>query len=448
MKSIAFPGVLFGCIAFCLSRAMAGDIQPLPEKSVYESFGRIEFDSLLKLYDFDTYVQSGATEYDKQRLLMEWVFNKIRMYGSQQYEKPNTLEILRLNDSDPSAMFYCMGFAMVYIQCSQALGWNAREVSSKRSTGGEHSSVEIWSNVWRKWVLMDPLYCISVEKENIPLTTYEVRMEYYRNKGDDLVFMAGNNLKQFNKTDWPITFDKLPAMLQNKGSIYREDNASVNGENYSFHFFHTALSGNNAYWETKEYNWSSYYLITDQINQNSPWTSAFTKIYDPKRVYWSLNKTIVTVDSSTHPNRKISLAHQDSFSFTPNFGAFYKRVDGGTWSETPASLTWSIHGGNNTLEVKSVNKFNVDGMVTVLSYPNTTEIGVPACRHSKPHSLHTTDFFRSVSLTPFLSRSADNNITIHDVSGRRITPAETNKQGLYLIRNNALHSAYTVIIIR
>jgi hypothetical protein len=53
-------------------------------------------------------------------------------------------------------------------------------------------------------------------------------------------------------------------------------------------------------------------------------------------------------------------------TMTPNFKTFMARVDGGEWKAVADSFDWKPRAGINRLEVKSVNRFGVDGPISTI----------------------------------------------------------------------------------
>lgn len=53
-------------------------------------------------------------------------------------------------------------------------------------------------------------------------------------------------------------------------------------------------------------------------------------------------------------------------TMTPNFRTFMARFDGGEWKPVGDTFKWTPHRGKTRLEVKAVNRFNVDGHVSII----------------------------------------------------------------------------------
>jgi hypothetical protein len=80
---------------------------------------------------------------------------------------------------------------------------------------------------------------------------------------------------------------------------------------------------------------------------------------DPaKDPYFPINQATMTLTPSG-PAIQVSIQ-----TLTPNFKTFEARMDSGKWKPCEATLAWTPHTGENRLEVKSVNQFDVDGPVS------------------------------------------------------------------------------------
>ena len=74
------------------------------------------------------------------------------------------------------------------------MGWVDRAMALRRPDdigqgSTEHTSTEIWSNQYRKWVMFDPTFAMYIEKDGVPLSAYEFRQEWFYHDGQDLTFV-------------------------------------------------------------------------------------------------------------------------------------------------------------------------------------------------------------------------------------------------------------------
>ena len=111
---------------------------------------------------------------------------------------------------DEGHSFFCTQYAQVMISSAASLGWVDRALALRRHQGvnqkggsTEHTTTEIWSNQFRKWIMLDPTSNMYFEKDGIPLNAWEIRQEWFYNEGKDLVIVVGKDRKRYRKGDLP-----------------------------------------------------------------------------------------------------------------------------------------------------------------------------------------------------------------------------------------------------
>ncbi len=165
--------------------------------------------ALLKLkdkYNLEEVTASGQDELSKMILLNEWTYQRFKKFGSPTYKTENALEILRKIKQGHT--FYCAHYTIVFVCAANALGWDARAVSLKRSETAarvsNHNVAEIFSQKYGKWVMFDPTLNHYVTKDGVPLNCYEIGAEWVRNNGKDMKFIVGTQPKVYKKKDLPV----------------------------------------------------------------------------------------------------------------------------------------------------------------------------------------------------------------------------------------------------
>jgi transglutaminase-like putative cysteine protease len=126
----------------------------------FDSADNPELEELRQRCQLDAVAAAGRDEFDRQVYLLDWVHHRFRKFGRPSVEAKGALEILQAIDQGQA--FFCSHYAHVFVSAAASLGWIDRELALRRhrdSPGGgssEHSTTEIWSNQYRKWVMMDP----------------------------------------------------------------------------------------------------------------------------------------------------------------------------------------------------------------------------------------------------------------------------------------------------
>lgn len=125
----------------------------------FDSYDNPKLSELRQRYHLDQVVAPGKTEFERQVLLVDWVNHRFKKFGKPSSIVRGALEILPAVDS--GGCFFCTQYGEVMISAAASLGWVDRPLALRRpdnrgSGSTEHTSTEIWSNQYRKWVVLDP----------------------------------------------------------------------------------------------------------------------------------------------------------------------------------------------------------------------------------------------------------------------------------------------------
>src|SRR5204863_6931946 len=159
-------------------------------------------------YTLDEVVAGGKDEFDRQLLLLDWTHRQFKKFGRPTANPKGALEILK--NVAEGHTFFCSQYGETFISAAASLGWIDRALALRRhrdypgAGSPEHTSTEIWSNQYRKWIMLDPTANMHVEKDGVPLNAYEIRTEWFSHEGKDLVFSIGKERKKHRKADLPI----------------------------------------------------------------------------------------------------------------------------------------------------------------------------------------------------------------------------------------------------
>ncbi len=180
----------------------------------FDCFDNPKLQELRARYKLDQVVASGKDEFDRQVLLMDWAHQQFTRFGRPTAPVKGALEILRgIQEGKP---FFCTQYAELLVSAAASLGWVDRVLALRRHQGvaqggsSEHSTTEIWSNQYRKWVMLDPTSNMYLEKDGVPLNAYEIRQEWFYHAGKDLLFVIGKDRKKYRKSDLPIFLKRFP----------------------------------------------------------------------------------------------------------------------------------------------------------------------------------------------------------------------------------------------
>jgi hypothetical protein len=323
---------------------------------------RFKFDScdnpklkeLRETYKLDEVVAPGKDEFDKQVLLNDWVHGRFKKFGRPTATPRGALEILKCVGEGHT--FFCTHYANTLLSAAASLGWVDRSLALRRHQGNakggssEHTTTEIWSNQHRKWVMLDPTANMHIVKDGIPLNAVEIRTEWFYREGRDLTFVIGRERKQYKKADLPIFLGRFAGF----GDLTVPDDEL---DKYGFIGFvpHTDLMDSGGEDQTRK-----MFIVKDQLCDGQKWherTNPADPAVDP---YFPIGQAALGL-SVEDGMIKVGLR-----TMTPNFKEYRVRFDEGEWKPTDDPVLWALRPGLNRMEAKAVNRFGVEGPVSLV----------------------------------------------------------------------------------
>jgi len=315
----------------------------------FEGFDNPKLKELREKYRLDEVVAPGATEFDRQVLLLDWANHRFRKFGRPSSPARGALDILQAIDAGHS--FFCSHYGDVFVSAAASLGWVDRPLALRRPDNvgqgsTEHTSTEIWSNQYRKWVLFDPTFSMYMEKDGVPLNAYEFRQEWFYQGARDVVFVLDKDRKRYRKSDMPV----LRGRYEGFGDL------ALDGGATNVYAFIGYVPNTNLMDEGADYG--HMFITQDRLCDGTSWHKR-TVPADPARdPYFPINQAALSL-AARGPALRVSLK-----TLTPNFKTYLVRIDRGGWSPVGDAFDWTPHDGPNRLEVKTVNRFDVDGPVS------------------------------------------------------------------------------------
>jgi hypothetical protein len=317
----------------------------------FDSFANPKLAELRKRHRLDEVIAPGKDEFERQVLLLDWTHRQFKKFGRPSTNCHGALSIL--NAIGEGHTFFCAQYAEVLVSAAASLGWVDRPLALRRHQGAnkvggstEHSVTEMWSNQHRKWVMFDPTSNMVLEKEGVPLNAYEIREEWFHRGGTNLVFVVGQQRKQYRKSDLPIVlgyfagFGELtlePDELDKYGFIGYVPNTDLMDVGYDY---------------------AKMFITKDALCDGTKWhlrTKPENPALDP---YFPIGQAALSLRVEGG-NIQIALK-----TLTPNFQRYEVRLDRGGWSPVEGGFVWEVHAGSNRLEARTVNQFGVSGPVS------------------------------------------------------------------------------------
>ncbi|HEV8605187.1 MAG TPA: transglutaminase-like domain-containing protein [Tepidisphaeraceae bacterium] len=321
-----------------------------PRRFKWDSFENPKLKELREKYHLDEVIAPGKDEFEKQLLLLDWVNHRFKKFGKPSSPARGAKQILEAIEDGHT--FFCAHYADVFVSAAASLGWVDRCMALRRpdnwgSGSTEHSSTEIWSNQWRKWVMLDPTFAMYVEKDGVPLNAWEIRQEWFYHEAKDLVFVLDKDRKRYHKSDMPVFRGKYAGF----GDLVL-DGGAINPYGFIGYIPNTDLMDRGP-------DYGGMFITKDKICDGTKWHTRIGPSDPEHEPYFPMGQAAMGIAAETE-GLKVELK-----TFTPNFKDYLARMDGGEWREVGDSFLWKLRDGGNRVEVKTVNKFGIDGPISV-----------------------------------------------------------------------------------
>jgi hypothetical protein len=297
---------------------------------------------LVKQYRLHDVVAAGKTDLEKFALLRDWVHSQ--WLGWQAVLYPfcpswDPLEILETTKGN-WGFGMCTHYGAVFAGCASALGYVARVL-----VVDHHCLAEIWSDELQKWILEDPgpgrEHDARYESRGTPVNALEFHRMHRAGTAHHLTI---NKLPQNTKTKMTKSWGRLFCRF----GIPLRNNHLVKAEPAELHHGYS------------QYHWDGY--LWWSVGIDPPYSEYSLQTSRPADFNWSVNQTRLYPRAAA----KRGVLQVDVETATPNFSHFETRIDGGEWERSEAPISWSLHDGDNELEVRGVNAFDKVGRVARL----------------------------------------------------------------------------------
>jgi hypothetical protein len=313
-------------------------------------------------FKLEEVVAGCASEFAAQLALKRWV----RSQWNHGYSRSATwakdgLDIL--HEVAKGEQFCCGAYARVLMDCATALGWPARPVGlcvadcefpRDYNVGNVgHAVCEVWSNGFRKWVLMDPDVNVHYERDGVPLSALEIHDAWVSGCADEVRMVADQPGFVIPTGQTLVTGrDMCPGLNE-----LTEEDSRLTFERFGRHRvmdYYARLNIAGRQWADQRC--LPTFVVHFGASGQQRWTSDVTDLY------WPLNLVRLSATPAWdegRPRLTIELQH-----CMPFFDHYEARVDGEEWQPREAEFEWPMHDGVNTLQCRAVNVRNVPGIVS------------------------------------------------------------------------------------
>jgi hypothetical protein len=340
-----------------------------------------------KLYDragIGDMERASAGELELITLVANWANSQWGHIQPMPYAAWDAHEILdRVEAGDG---FWCTYKAALFVQAMNSAGFSARMLGINRKDRDAHTVTEVYSNTFRKWVLVDPWKNCYFVRDGIPISAREMHDAIGNSDGICAVFGENGHYLEYwdhksGKSDTiphagktvPIgsdIFNDFPGYFYDLRIVMRNDHTShpQPKENVYVDGFMVPYNSRGGEWWGPQLHWT---------DENTPPQITCANTGEIDDFEWPLNEVGIDVKKISTPGDDVVL--EVTFStVTPNFSHYDLEVDGNPVSIDGDVYVMKLREGLNSLAVSSVNVLGRSGFPGGFEIEyDPVEIGVP-----------------------------------------------------------------------
>jgi len=186
-----------------------GELTPsIPVRLESLDLGRLE--ELRERESLAAIVSEGASEFEQILLLKEWVASQWPAGTPNPYPPWDAIVVLDWIRQGITGGF-CAQYAQVMLQSLASLGMQARYIELGSTVNPyAHFVMEVWSNQFNKWVVIDADYNLHFQRDGIPLSALEVHDALIRDELAEVSVVLGTRRPGHSEvTLWPFQTAEL-----------------------------------------------------------------------------------------------------------------------------------------------------------------------------------------------------------------------------------------------
>jgi len=302
----------------------------------YQTSAEPLLDSLRSLYRLDTLALGQVNDFETLRRLNTWVHRVFQSPHTISSPVPevdfnfNALDVLHRTLNGEK--FWCSEYSTSLVQCLSALGFTGRYVMLNSDTGG-HVAVEAWCNSLNKWIMLDPFFGLVVLLDGNVLNALEIH---------DLL---------------------LDSSAEKRAVVELKDGARKVEKDFYLSLYRDLAVRMRNDWFTNRY--PRWHPLSTSVMNAVEWSDSLSRDnvmfkHSTSRaddLYWPLNQVRLSLYTLKDNSFLVVMR-----TFTPDFSNFLIELG----SQPPVysqsvSFVWSLHNGENSVQVQSVNSRGVTG---------------------------------------------------------------------------------------
>lgn len=351
------------------------DMTHLKVRALYDRAGLAEME------------KASRTELELIRRIADWANRQWGHLRPLPYASWDALEIL--DRAEKGDAFWCEYKAALFVQACNAAGLTARIVGINRKDEDSHMVAEVYTNQFRKWMLVDAWWNCYYERAGVPLSAIEFHRAATNLAGIDLVFGAGGKKNEF----WDVKTGKATTLPHaNRRVPVTSD--EMKGLNAWYHDVHIVLRNDHTVNPQQNANTTVDGFLVPPNYRGGDWRGAQLHWVDAQAMpqltapnsddindfEWPLNEVNVDLQLASLPGEPPVIMAKFTTD-TPCFAGYDLRIDGVAIPQVGGACAWRLKPGTNTLRIASLNAVGRAGFQSefVLEYdPALVDCSAPA----------------------------------------------------------------------
>jgi hypothetical protein len=287
---------------------------------------------LRKQEKLDEVIDGAKTDIEIFERLTVWARRQFEPGTPDPYPLSNGVDILKDIRSKKTGGF-CGQYSYLLGDALKSFGFfDVRYVEIWKDPQTSHFLVEAWSNQFRKWILLDPLYAATVlDKQNQLMSAWNVHAAVARGEGASL------------KRNWLAPESEVPrAPDSNYFPLYTLVAVSLRNN----------LAGMDHPWTIKERERDFLAIANPSIKGN------YLSVSNREADFQAARNLCLIQSRKTSNGTEIHLSNAGT---TAHFDYFEVKFDSGGWQKSPADFAVSTD--MNVIQCRSVNKMEIRGVI-------------------------------------------------------------------------------------
>lgn len=301
-------------------------------------------------YRLDEVVAGEKDEFRKLLKLRHWVHTRWRIDNDQNFSGD---AFAILEKAKTGAGFHCAHSMVVQQAVMTAMGFVARNLGVDRNhedlgRSAHHGVNEVWSNEYAKWVVLDAKYDVHFERDGVPLSALELHEAVRADGGRGIVKVKGVERRVVPMEETGTT----------EGAVRSYWWVAYRQRQNTFTQPHWSGGSRMVVLDNEAFRSGTWYrnVGKDLVKHWAYAANAFIPTRDRHQIEWTPGVPDVQARQVAPGELDVRVR-----SATPNFKAYWIRVNGGAWSAADVPVRWRLKPGENVLQVHARNLFDVDG---------------------------------------------------------------------------------------